>query len=251
MSSIYPLGMSWPGEAGFSMDTTTTATLVIGGCVGEAVVPLIIGACIHAMHRLILCRLALGWSSRICCTQPNKQTSTNFNQTTGGVMHWLGPAILPLAILSVVGVLTVTLGTIKGLGRAALNHRLIADKDAVIGIEDSGSSVKMAEERQSRAPTAAGLGGEEEEEDLEADGAAVRMRVSFVLDKALDESVGLGAAAAAVAAKSYHHRLSLSDGTAGFALARASAVFAEGGKSPPKRAAIGGHASVVQTTYGT
>lgn len=43
MSSIYPLGMSWPGEAGFSMDTTTTATLVIGGCVGEAVVPLIIG----------------------------------------------------------------------------------------------------------------------------------------------------------------------------------------------------------------
>lgn len=44
MSSIYPLGMSWPGEAGFSMDTTTTATLVIGGCVGEAVVPLIIGA---------------------------------------------------------------------------------------------------------------------------------------------------------------------------------------------------------------
>lgn len=45
MSSIYPLGMSWPGEAGFSMDTATTATLVIGGCVGEAVVPLIIGEC--------------------------------------------------------------------------------------------------------------------------------------------------------------------------------------------------------------
>lgn len=50
MSSIYPLGMSWPGEAGFSMDTSTTATLVIGGCVGEAVVPLIIGACIFTQH---------------------------------------------------------------------------------------------------------------------------------------------------------------------------------------------------------
>lgn len=166
-------------------------------------------------------------------------------------MHWLGPAILPLAILSVVGVLTVTLGTIEGLGRAALNHRLSADKDAVVDIEDSGCSLKMAEERQSCAPPAAGLGGEEEEEDVEVDGAAVRTRVSFVLDKALDGSVGLGAAAAA--AKCYHHRLSLSGGTAGFTLARASAAFAEGGKSPPKGAAIsGGDAAVqVQTTYGT
>ena len=165
-------------------------------------------------------------------------------------MHWLGPAILPLAILGVVGVLTVTLGTIEGLGRAALNHHRSADKGAVVDIEDSGCSLKMAEERQSRAPTAAGLGGEEEE-DVEVDGAAVRTRVSFVLDKALDGSVGLGASAAA--AKSYHHRLSLSGGTAGFTLARASAAFAEGGKSPPKGAAIsGGDATVqVQTTYGT
>ena len=28
MSSVYPLGMSWPGEAGFYMDTATTAHLV-------------------------------------------------------------------------------------------------------------------------------------------------------------------------------------------------------------------------------
>lgn len=176
-------------------------------------------------------------------------------------MHWLGPAILPLAILSVVGVLAVTLGTIEGLGRAALSHHRVADQGTIIDIEGSSSSagLKTAEERQSRAPTAAGLGGKEEE-DVEADGASTRARVSFVLDKALDGSGGLGpAAAATAAAKSYHHRLSLSGGTGGFTLARASAAFVEGGKSPPKGVGIGGgegrggdgDAVVVQTTYGT
>ena len=36
--------MSWPGETGLGMDTSTTAHIVIGGCIGEAVVPVMIGA---------------------------------------------------------------------------------------------------------------------------------------------------------------------------------------------------------------
>jgi hypothetical protein len=43
MSSIYPLVMSWPGESGLGMDTGTTAHIVIGGCIGESLVPIIIG----------------------------------------------------------------------------------------------------------------------------------------------------------------------------------------------------------------
>lgn len=171
-------------------------------------------------------------------------------------MHWLGPAILPLAILSVVGVLAVALGTIEGLGSAALNNHRVADQGTIIDIEGSGSnSIKMAEERQSRAPTVAELSGEEG--GVGADSPAVHPRVSFVLHKALDGSAGLGPAAAATA-KSYHHRLSLSGGMGGFTLGRASAAFVEGGKTPPKGIAIseaegrgGGDAVVVQTTYGT
>lgn len=35
--------MSWPGESGLGMDTGTTANIVIGGCIGEALVPVFIG----------------------------------------------------------------------------------------------------------------------------------------------------------------------------------------------------------------
>jgi len=44
MSSIYPLVMSWPTDLGLHLDNAATTTLVIGGCCGEALVPVIVGA---------------------------------------------------------------------------------------------------------------------------------------------------------------------------------------------------------------
>jgi hypothetical protein len=161
-------------------------------------------------------------------------------------MHWLGPAILPLAILTVVVILAVVILAIEGLGRAALlrvhTHVPISDVD--------GGVSKMDGERQSRAPTAAG--GDEEEAMLVDGGGGVHPRVSFVVDKALDGSV--------VGVKGYHHRLSLSSGTGAFTLARASAAFREGAEGGPlskgvvisRGAGEGGSGAVmVHTTYGT
>lgn len=77
MSSVYPLAMSWPGEAGFALDTASTAQLVIGGCLGEAAVPLVLG----------------------------------------GMMQLVGPQSLPLSILGVVVLLASAQLTIEMLGR--------------------------------------------------------------------------------------------------------------------------------------
>ncbi len=180
-------------------------------------------------------------------------------------MHWLGPRILPLAILTVVGVLAVALATIEALGRRALNRqqqqhhqRLQLHERVGLGLGlvvmedvDVDCGAKMGGERQSRAPTAAG--GQDEE-------AAIHPRVSFVTDtgKALDGSVSGGAGSAL---KSYHHRLSLSGGTGGFttlAFTASSAAFLEAGKAPAKWGAVsgggeqqGGSAVTVHTTYGT
>jgi len=71
--------MSWPGEAGFALDTASTAHLVVGGCVGEAAVPLVIG----------------------------------------GMMQSVGPQSLPLAILGMVLLLVLALVTVEILGRRA------------------------------------------------------------------------------------------------------------------------------------
>lgn len=43
MSSIYPMTMAWPASAGLLLDPKSTTHLVIGGCVGEALVPVVIG----------------------------------------------------------------------------------------------------------------------------------------------------------------------------------------------------------------
>lgn len=71
--------MSWPGEAGFALDTASTAQLVVGGCVGEAAVPLVIG----------------------------------------GMMQLVGPQSLPMSILGVVLLLVLALLMIEMLGRRA------------------------------------------------------------------------------------------------------------------------------------
>ena len=71
--------MSWPGEAGFALDTASTAHLVVGGCVGEAAVPLVIG----------------------------------------GMMQLVGPQSLPLSILGMVLLLILALVTVEILGRRA------------------------------------------------------------------------------------------------------------------------------------
>ena len=71
--------MSWPGEAGFALDTASTAHLVVGGCVGEAAMPLVIG----------------------------------------GMMQIVGPQSLPLSILGMVLLLVLALVTVEILGRMA------------------------------------------------------------------------------------------------------------------------------------
>jgi hypothetical protein len=79
MSSIYPLVMTWPAEAGFGLDTAATAHLVIGGCVGEATMPVLIGA----------------------------------------AMHIVGPRALPCAVLVLAVVLCAQLALVDCLGRRA------------------------------------------------------------------------------------------------------------------------------------
>lgn len=53
MSSIYPMTMAWPASAGLLLDPKSTTHLVIGGCVGEALVPVVIGELMRVRHRYI------------------------------------------------------------------------------------------------------------------------------------------------------------------------------------------------------
>jgi hypothetical protein len=55
MSSIYPMTMAWPASAGLLLDPKSTTHLVIGGCVGEALVPVVIGELMRVRHRHITC----------------------------------------------------------------------------------------------------------------------------------------------------------------------------------------------------
>jgi hypothetical protein len=64
MSSIYPLVMSWPTQAGFHLDSHSTTHLVIGGCIGESVVPAIFGALMSVRIFLQLASSGTRTSSR-------------------------------------------------------------------------------------------------------------------------------------------------------------------------------------------
>lgn len=249
MSSIYPLGMSWPGEAGFSMDTATTATLVIGGCVGEAVVPLVFGeltriVCDAQSDERSVCNCeALSSPHRPCPTINTPQPSIH----PGAAMHELGPAILPVAILSVVGVLVLALAAIEGLARAALSHRRQQDE---LGHDVEHEHSKVGAERQSRASTAAG-GDEEEEEGkgCEKIGGSITLqrhaRASFVTDKALAASAGTN--------HGYHRILSTAWGTLDCTtLARASIAAAkEVREGPPMGLTVSGASSYGEGGRGT
>lgn len=66
MSSIYPLVMTWPAEASFGLDTAATAHLVIGGCVGEATMPVLVGAAMHIMGPRALPSTVLALAVVLC-----------------------------------------------------------------------------------------------------------------------------------------------------------------------------------------
>lgn len=163
-------------------------------------------------------------------------------------MHAMGPAILPVAILSVVGILTVALATIEGLARAALSQCTQQN-----GVDDDVEHTKVGYERQSRAPTAAGGEEEEEGKDCVKIGGSItlqRPRMSFVTDKALDGSVGR--------TNGYHQILSTSWGMGDHALTRASAALKDGREGPAPGGALSGASSwagdgqvTVRVTYGT
>ena len=66
MSSVYPLVMTWPAEAGFGLDAAATAHLVIGGCIGEATMPVLIGAGVHVLGPRALPCAVLGLAVVLC-----------------------------------------------------------------------------------------------------------------------------------------------------------------------------------------
>lgn len=66
MSSVYPLVMTWPAEAGFGLDAAATTHLVIGGCIGEATMPVLIGAGMHVLGPRALPCAVLGLAVVLC-----------------------------------------------------------------------------------------------------------------------------------------------------------------------------------------